>query len=200
MNYPSAAGGLKIMFLAQILTIVSAVIIVVGAVLSAVTFGLLAILVVLGSLVLMAAGILEIWGLYKASADDEGYRGALLFAVVSVVLGIVVNLIAKDGSILKSLASIVQTVLGFLVVNAVCQTTSNLLHSMGKEALAERGNTVSKLYFICTVISVVCTLVGAIPIENILANLAGFVGGVITIVGYVLYLGFLSSGGTALEY
>jgi len=47
---------------------------------------------------------------------------------------------------------------------------------------------------------VVCTLVGAIHIVNILANLAGFVGGVITIVGYVLYLGFLSSGGTALEY
>ena len=102
--------------------------------------------------------------------------------------------------LLKTLLSVVQTVLNFLVVNAVCQTTSNLLHSMGKEELAEKGNTVSKIYFICTVISVVCALVGAIPILNILAGLAGLVGGVITIVGYVLYLSFLSSGGRALEY
>ena len=116
------------------------------------------------------------------------------------VLGIVVNLITKDGSILRSLASLVQTVLNFLVVNAVCQTTSNLLHSMGKDDLAEKGNTVSKLYFICTVISVVCALVGFIPIVNILAGIASFVGHIITIVGYVLYLSFLSSGGRALEY
>lgn len=199
MNYPSAASGLKTMFLAQILTIVGGVIVVLGGILAVVTLGLLSVVVVLASLLVIAAGILEIWGLYKAGADDEGYRGALIFAVISVVLGVVVNLLTKDGSILRSLASIVQTVLNFLVVNAVCQTTGNLLHSMGKDDLAEKGNTVSKLYFICTVISVVCALVGFIPILNILAGIAGFVGGVITIVGYVLYLSFLSSGGTALE-
>ncbi len=149
---------------------------------------------------MLVGGILEFWGLYKASADDQGYRGALLFVVVGVVLSIVGGVIAKEEGLLKTLLSVVQTVLNFLVVNAVCQTTSNLLHSMGKEELAEKGNTVSKIYFICTVISVVCALVGAIPILNILAGLAGLVGGVITIVGYVLYLSFLSSGGRALEY
>lgn len=200
MNYPSAASGLKTMFLAQILTIVGGVIAILGGILAAVTLGLLSVVVVLASLLVIAAGILEIWGLYKAGADDEGYRGALIFAVISVVLGVVVNLITKDGSILRSLASLVQTVLNFLVVNAVCQTTSNLLHSMGKDYLAERGNTVSRLYLICTVITVVCTLVGAIPIINVLAGLAGIVGGIITIVGYVLYLGFLNSGSKELAY
>lgn len=199
MNYPSAASGLKMMFLAQILTIVGAVVTVVGAMLAVVTAGILSIVMLLGSLLVLAAGILDIVGLYKASADDQGYRGALIFALIAVVVGVIMGWMDQSG-ILYALLSIVDSILTFLVVNAVCQTTGNLLHSMGKDDLAEKGNTVSKLYFICTVITVVCTLVGAIPVINILAGLAGIVGGVITIVGYVLYLIFLNNGGKALEY
>lgn len=198
MNYPSAAGGLKMMFLAQILTIVGAVVTVVGAMLAMVTAGILSIVMLLGSLLVLAAGILDIVGLYKAGADDQGYRGALIFALIAVVVGIIMGWMDQSG-ILYALLSIVDSILTFLVVNAVCQTTSNLLHSMGKDDLAEKGNTVSKLYFICTVITVVCTLVGAIPVINILAGLASIVGGVITLVGYVLYLIFLSNGSTALQ-
>lgn len=198
MNYPSAAGGLKLMLLAQILTIVGAVVTVVGAVLAVATAGILSIVMLLGSLLVLAAGILDIVGLYKAGADDQGYRGALIFALIAVVVGIIMGWMDQSG-ILYALLSIVDSILTFLVVNAVCQTTSNLLHSMGKDDLAEKGNTVSKLYFICTVITVVCTLVGAIPVLNILAGLASIVGGVITIVGYVLYLIFLSNGSTALQ-
>lgn len=198
MNYPSAAGGLKMMFLAQILTIVGAVVTVVGAMLAMVTAGILSIVMLLGSLLVLAAGILDIVGLYKAGADDQGYRGALIFALIAVVVGVIMGWVDQSG-ILYALLSIVDSILTFLVVNAVCQTTGNLLHSMGKDDLAEKGNTVSKLYFICTVITVVCTLVGAIPVINILAGLASIVGGVITIVGYVLYLIFLSNGSTALQ-
>lgn len=138
MSYPSAAGGLKIMLLAQLLTIVGAVVTVVGAVLAAVTAGILAIVVVLGSLLILVAGILEIWGLYKASADDQGYRGALLFALIAVAAGVISGWV-EEGGILDALLSIASSILTFLVVNAVCQTTGNLLHSMGKDDLAERG-------------------------------------------------------------
>lgn len=197
MSYPNAAGGLKLMFLAQILTIVGAVVAVVGGVLALVTAGILAVVALLGSLLILVAGILDIVGLYKAGADDQGYRGALIFALIVVVVGVIMGFV-EEGGFLYALLSIADSILNFLVVNAVCQTTGNLLHSMGKDDLAERGNTVSKLYLICTVITVVCTLVGAIPIINILAGLASFVGAIITLVGYVLYLGFLNSGSTAL--
>ena len=186
------------MLLAQILTIVGAVVTVVGAMLAVVTAGILSIVMLLGSLLVLAAGILDIVGLYKAGADDQGYRGALIFALIAVVVGVVMGWV-EDGGILDALLSIVDSILTFLVVNAVCQTTGNLLHSMGKDDLAEKGNTVSKLYLICTVISVVCTLVGAIPVLNLLAGLASMVGGIITLVGYVLYLIFLNNSSTALQ-
>ena len=164
----------------------------------AAAMGALTILALLGLLVILATGILNIVGLYKAGADDQGYRGALIFALIALVLGLIVSRVDQQG-ILHALLSIVDSILTFLVVNAVCQTTGNLLHSMGKEDLVEKGNTVSKLYLICTVISVVCTLVGAIPVLNLLAGLASMVGGIITLVGYVLYLIFLNSSSTALQ-
>lgn len=204
MNYPSAASGLKMMFLAQILTIVGTVVMAVGLLLTVVSLGILFLVPLLGSLLIFIASLLSIWGLFKAGADDEGYRGALLFSVLNLVVGVISGLAPEDATfysaVLSGTFSIIQSVLNFLVVNAVCQTTGNLLYSMGKGALSERGNTVSRLYLICTVITIVCTLVGAIPIVNILAGIANFAGVIITLVGYVLYMGFLSSGGRELEY
>lgn len=198
MNYPNAASGLKTMLAAQILTIVGSIIAVVGVVLTIVSLGILFFVPMLGGLLAFVGGLLEIWGLFKAGADDEGYRGALLFAVIAVVAGVVGDWVPEDAAFLQALMIIVNSVLTFLVVNAVCQTTGNLLRSLGNAALEERANTVSKLYFICTAITVICTIVGAIPLVNILAGLASFVGAIITIVGYFLYLGFLSAGSRAL--
>ena len=198
MNYPSAAGGLKNMFVAQILVLVGGVLTVVGAVGAVFTLGLSAILLLPASLLMLVGGILEFWGLYKASADDQGYRGALLFVVVGVVLSIVGGVIAKEEGLLKTLLSVVQTVLNFLVVNAVCQTTSNLLHSVGNDVLSQRGSTVIKLYVVCAVVGLACSVLGVIPIVNIVAGLVSIVAAIAQLVGYVLYLMFLYSSSKAL--
>lgn len=198
MNYPSAAGGLKMMFLAQILIIAGSIVAAVGLVLTVVSLGILFIVPLLGGLLVFIGGVVNILGLFKAGADDEGYRGALLFAIIGVVVGVIIGRVPEDAGLLRALLGIVQSVLNFVVVNAVCRTTGLLLHSLGNEALSQRGDTVSKLYLACTAITVVCTLVGSIPILSILAGLAGFVGAVISLVGYVLYLGFLNSSSQVL--
>ena len=59
MNYPSAAGGLKNMFVAQILVLVGGVLTVVGAVGAVFTLGLSAILLLPASLLMLVGGILE---------------------------------------------------------------------------------------------------------------------------------------------
>lgn len=200
MNYPSAASGLKMMLIAQILNIVGSVVIVLGLILTVVTIGILFFIPLLGSLLVFAGGIVGLMGLFKASADDEGYRGALVFAGINVVVSALSGTLGENSSILHTLLLIVSSILTFLVVNTVCQTTGNLLHSMGKDDLAERGGTVSKLYLICTAVTVVCTLVGAIPVLGVLAGVVSFGSSIVSLVGYVLYLGFLYSGGRALEY
>lgn len=198
MRYLRAASGLRMMLLAQILVIVGSIVTVVGLVLTVVSLGLLFIVPLLGSLVVLAGGGVNILGLLRASADDEGYRSALVFAIISVAASII-SLAAQDAALIHTLLTIVCSVLNFLVVNTVCQTTGNLLHSMGNDALSERGNTVSKLYLVCTAVMVVCTLVAAIPILSILAWLASSMSALVALVGYVLYLSFLNGSSKALE-
>ncbi len=193
-SYPNAAGGLKMLFLSQILSIVNVVLAFIAAamLLTGSTLGL-----TLVTIVSIVVCVLEIYGLFKASSDDEGYRTPL-YAAAALLVVVVLNRFLSTVPVVGTLLSIVNTVLGFIVVNGVCQTTGNLLHSVGNEALVDRGNTVSKIYFICTIINVVCTIIGIIPIINILSGLVNAVASIVLLVGYVMYLTFLSSGSKAL--
>lgn len=180
-QYPNAANGLKLMFIGQILAIVGVLLIWVPLV---------------GSLIVIAGGVVEILGLYKASGDDESYRTALMFIAISVVVNLIAGFL--EPGILTSLLSVVATILSLLAVIQVCTTTSNLLHSVGNEALSQRGSTVIKLYVVCTVVSLACSVLGVIPIVNIVAGLVSIVAAIAQLVGYVLYLMFLYSSSKAL--
>lgn len=180
-QYPKAAAGLKQMFIGQILDLV----------------GLLLIWVPLvGSLIVIAGFVVEIAGLYKASGDDEGYRTALGFIAINLVVNLVAGFMGQG--LLTSLLGLVGTVLSLMAVIQVCTTTSNLLHGVGNEALSQRGSTVIKLYLVCTVVSIVCSVLSVIPIVNVLAGLVSVVAAIAQAVGYVLYLMFLYSSSRAL--
>ena len=181
MRYPNAASGLRLMFLGQILMIVGV---------------LLAWVPLVGALLIIAAPVVELVGVYKAGDDDENYRGALVF----VALVLMVNFISgfKGEGFLGSILDMASEVLSLLVVFSVCNTTSNLLHSIGQEELSQRGGTVIKIYTACTAISIVCQVLSIIPIINIAAALVAGISGLVMVVGYVMYLLFLNGSSKVL--
>ena len=181
MRYPNAANGLRLMFVGQILMIVGV---------------LLAWVPLVGALLIIAAPIVELVGVYKAGADDENYRGTLVF----VALVLMVNFISgfKGEGFLGSILDMVSEVLNLMVVFSVCNTTSNLLHSIGQEELSQRGGTVVKIYTACTAISIVCGVLGIIPIINIAAALVNGISSLVMVVGYVMYLLFLNGSSRVL--
>lgn len=181
MRYPNAASGLRLMFLGQILMIVGV---------------LLAWVPLVGALLIIAAPVVELLGVYKAGDDDESYRGALVF----VALVLMVNFISgfKGEGFLGSILDMASEVLSLLVVFSVCNTTSNLLHSIGQEDLSQRGGTVIKIYTACTAISIVCGVLGIIPIINIAAALVNGISSLVMVVGYVMYLLFLNGSSKVL--
>lgn len=181
MRYPNAASGLRLMFLGQILAIVGV---------------LLAWVPLVGALLIIAAPVVELLGVYKAGDDDENYRGALVF----VALVLMVNFISgfKGEGFLGSILDMASEILSLLVVFSVCNTTSNLLHSIGQEDLSQRGGTVIKIYTACTAISIVCGVLGIIPIINIAAALVNGISSLVMVVGYVMYLLFLNGSSKVL--
>lgn len=181
MRYPNAAQGLRLMFFGQILMIAGVLLFWVPLV---------------GFLMVLAAPVLEIIGIYKAGMDDENYRGVLVFVVLGLVANLISGLVGDD--FLGFLLDAVSEVLSLLMVYGVCSTTSNLLHSVGQEELSQRGATVIKIYAACTVISIVCQVLGVIPIINIAAALVLAVSSIVQVVGYVMYLLFLNGSGKVL--
>lgn len=181
MRYPNAANGLRLMFIGQILMIA-------GVLLAWVPF--------VGFLLLIAAPFVELLGIYRAGDDDDNYRGALVFAVLALVINLISGSLSEG--FLSSILDMASEVVGLLMVFSVCSTTSNLLHSIGREALSQRGATVIKIYTACTAISIVCQVLGIIPIINIAAALVAGISGLVMVVGYVMYLLFLNGSSKVL--
>lgn len=181
MRYPNAANGLRLMFIGQILMIVGVLLVWVP---------------IVGGLLLIAAPFVELVGIYRAGEDDDNYRTALGFAVLAAVINLISGFLSEG--LLSSILDVAAEVVGLLMVFIVCSTTSNLLHSIGQEALSQRGGTVAKIYTVCTAVSIVCRVLGVVPLINIAAGLVSAVAGIVQIVGYVMYLLFLKDSGRAL--
>ncbi len=181
-RYPNASEGLKLLFYAQILIIVGT---------------LLSLVPIVGSLIALIGGILNLVGLNRAGQDDEGYRTAFILSIVSIAVNVLSSFAGSEG-ILASLLSIVSTLLSLGIIYFVCITTSNLLHSVGAEALSQRGITVWKINLICTVVSVALIVRMFVPVLNVLAAMGAIAVAIAEIVGYVLYMMFLSGSYKAL--
>ena len=184
-QYPNAAEGLRLMFIGQILAIVSVVLLWVPFV---------------GALLSLAAIVAVLAGIYKAGMDDENYRGALAFAAVNLLISLVFSVlqVMQISGLLADVLDVASDILSLLMVYVVCNTTSNLLHSLGNETLSQRGQTIIKIYAVCTVISIVCRVLGIIPIINIAAKLVSVVAALVQLVGGIMFILFLYSSSKVL--
>ncbi len=178
-KYPSAASGLKWMFIAEILSLISIPLV----------------FIAIGGLTALAATVLSLVGLYTATRDDPGYFPALYASVADLVLGVIGNALGEG--ILNTVLSIVSTVLGLFIVYQVITTTLNLLDGRNG-TLALRGGYVIKIYVVCTLVAAVCMVLSIIPIVDLLAAVVSIVAVIAMVVGYVFYLMFLYGASKAL--
>lgn len=170
-RYPNAAEGLKLVFYSQIVSII------------AVLFSWIP---VVGVILVLVAGVLNLVGLNKAADDDGGYRTAFQLTIVRII----VNLVGIF--VLETLLSQVASILSLAILYFVCMTTVNLLRGDGDSKLADRGELVWKINLVCTVVSVALYVLAFIPVLNVLAAIAAVVIAIVSLVGAILYLMFLN--------
>lgn len=192
MQFPNAFAGIKDIYSAAILSLVSAalgIIIVIAAVTGSTSF--VAILGIIVALVAIVASVSNIVGIVKASKDEAAFKKALYALLVSIVVTLLGNFI-KSG-LLSSLFDVLVGICSFLVTYMICQGIVNLADQLGDTVVSESGKWVMKLEIIVWAISIVATLISAI-----LGGSAAVVGGIlflassiVSIVAYILYLGLL---------
>ena len=196
MTYPHAAAGLKTVYQAKLVGLISIGLVIVP------------IVQILAVAAMLIAGFLALVGLAQCRKDDKGYRIAFNMIIASLVTDLSTNLVSAYAGtegfagICGNILSIATDVLSLASLYFVCITTNRLLkETAAAENLIDRGIVVWKLNVVCTVILLVCYLLQMIP-GNIAAIIAGYLAIfalIAQIVGNVLYILYLRNAYRALE-
>ena len=203
MTYPNAAAGLKTLYQAKLVGLISIVLVIVPIVLVIVP-----IVQVLAVAAMLIAGFLALVGLAQCRKDDKGYRTAFNMVIAGLVTNLAASLVSAYAGaegfagICSNILSIATDVLSLASLYFVCITTNRLLkETAAAKNLIDRGIVVWKLNVVCTVILLVCYLLRMIP-GNIAAIIAGYLAifaVIAQIIGTVLYILYLRNAYRALE-
>ena len=196
MTYPHAAAGLKTVYQARLVGLISIVLVIVP------------IVQVLAVVAMLIAGFLALVGLAQCRKDDNGYRTAFNMVIAGLVTNLAASLVSAYAGaegfagICSNILSIATDVLSLASLYFVCITTNRLLkETAAAKNLIDRGIVVWKLNVVCTVILLVCYLLRMIP-GNIAAIIAGYLAifaVIAQIIGTVLYILYLRNAYRALE-
>ena len=196
MTYPNVATGLKTLYQAKLVGLISIVLVIVP------------IVQVLAVAAMLIAGFLALVGLAQCRKDDNGYRTAFNMVIAGLVTNLAASLVSAYAGaegfagICSNILSIATAVLSLASLYFVCITTNRLLKEVAAaENLIDRGIVVWKLNVVWAVILLVCYLLWMIP-GNIAAIIAGYLAifaVIAQIIGTVLYILYLRNAYRALE-
>ena len=125
MTYPNAAAGLKTMYQAKLVGLISIVPV------------FFPIIQVFAAAALLVADILTLIGLYQCQKDDSGCRTAFTLVIVQLVTNLLSRFIP---GIIGTIFLLATDVLGLASLYFVYTTTNRLLKTVGaEERITDRG-------------------------------------------------------------
>lgn len=156
---------------------------------------------IIGVVAMVIGNIMYLVGMYGMGRVRPEYQKAFLVEIVLIILGIVYNMLGKEGVLAETVDAIRN--LGVLMVLwLVLQGTRRLLEGLGQEAVLRRGQRVWKLYVLSELISVILIFI-PVPVATSPAIIAVLVFAVvIAILGVVAaidYIGYLGQAAKAME-
>lgn len=193
-----AASGIKKVWLAQILTVLGLVCVILGLALEKSNTALTGVFGLAGIVLVLACAVLEIVGLGIASKAHENYKNAFIlvigFVAVTVILGVLDATVLK-GKINNYADDFITDILELLVAMYVIRGTMDLLTGKGENALAARGSAVLTVLSISLLLKAALELAGLFVKQATVPAVAVLIIGIVIlvfrIVGIVLYMTFL---------
>lgn len=209
-NFRNAQVGIKKVFSAAIMQIISLVLVGVGTFLlfletdklsptdAKLDMGpatgiivIVATLMIFVALILMIIGfIFNLIGLAKAGKDDQNLKAAFIISVFGLVVAVIIAVLSqipaiRDMDLVKTFiatATTFNSLLDILIVVFVCSGTSNLLMSRDENALAKKGNTASIIFCILVALSAIIHII----VSTTSISSVNLVAAVVLLVAYVI--------------
>lgn len=182
-KYQNAASGLKLLFIAQIGTIICSVV------------SVIPVIGIIGSIGALVFLVLNLVGLFRAGQDIAGCKTAFTLSIVNLIISLL-GLIPV--SLLQTILGLAGYVVSFLIVYQVCTSVAEVMKEMGAEDTASTGGMVWKINLVCYAAMFVISILSLIPIINIIAALLSFVVAIVSLVPLILYMIFLNKSANKL--
>lgn len=210
MRFPNAANGVKKLFTAEILSLIStfamiiavclAVVAAAGSNAQNITSGTVA--AGMGTIILMAAaavlaiiaGILALIGLIQASKDEVAFKTALIATIISLVAAVIMGIFSRY-SVVQSICQCIQNIMSVVVTVFVIQGIINLAGRLKEREIAAKGKTLMTILIVIFALAFVASLISAIfggALASTIAGIIALVALVLDLIGYIIYLTLLA--------
>lgn len=205
MRFPNAYKGVSRIYLAEILSLIAAILGIISAVVVLAGAGSAAAgnggtgLVVGGGLFLtitmilmLASFIINIIGVSNAAQDEPAFKTAMIFILVGILCSILGGVLASN-LVVYSIASIVSRVCEILVFWFSINGISNLAVALENNEIYERADSLAKLILGVYIAVIILTIVTSfIALPFFLSTVISIVTSICLIVAYFMYLSLLS--------
>lgn len=205
MKYHNAYEGIRKIFTAQILSIISIGLLFLSSLLIILSLPgpvVSAVFSVGATVLSILALILELIGLKKASYDDGNFNTAFVIAIAMLIIACVNGLIgAVTVGTASDFANIFSTVLGFFIIFYIIEGIKALAGQLYNGEMVTRGKNIVTIFAAVYICSIVCNLVTVFVKNPAVIGIFGFISiGVLVaqLVAYILYLAYLSGAKTML--
>ena len=204
MSFPNAQKGVSKIFIAQILQLIGAIVSIISAVImlagaaavyNAATEGAMAVLgvsaivFIVSLIVAIVAFILNIVGLVQAQKDDQGFRMALVFSLICIVLSIVSTLLVTANPNVANWMQFVITIFELAVFEYVVVGIMSLAQKLGNQGMVSYGSKVRIIITILYFILLMIRLFGNMNAD--FGVIMGVISSILELVMYIAYIIYL---------
>ena len=215
--YPNAYNGIKKIYTAEILSVITSVIAIIasislivglnGADKGDITDGIAAAfvgggaLLIISAIIAIVAFILNVVGISKASTDEPIFKKAMMWLIISIV-GSIVSGFFQEGSALQLIFNLVYQVGNILVTLFVIDGITSLGSKLGKTSLVNKGKSLKSMILVFYVISLILTIIEGFLTNNdttvVIGGVHGIIALIVLIIAFFMYLSLLSKAKKAL--
>ena len=207
MRYPSAAKGIRKIWIAEILGIAMAVLVIVlvfmmaannvdtsiGGEEAAKIAGPVIGLGICISLLLVASYILNLIGISNAAKDEGAFKRALWVLLASMAFGIVASFLQNSNPRISNWLEVPSTLFELVVMIYVLEGIANLARNLGKNDIVDLSVQCRTWLMCALVLSAAAEVFVALGTNGtVLSTTSGIAAALLQIIGYVIYLRVLN--------
>ncbi len=217
MKFPNAAKGIKKLFTAEVLYLISVILIGLGTIFALVSQsseGLAVVIlssVAVGGIIAIVALVLQIVGVIQASKDEASFKGVIYVTLFGIAVSVVASLLSalfRDNAILPSISNLVSSIVSVISTVLIILGICNLMNQIGKQDLVVKGGKILRIVVWLAILSLIMRFINiflpsnfddAKPLAKVIVLCLCILAVILEIAEYVLYISLLSKASKELN-